>query len=111
MIERKFYNGVWLYDKDDAVLKHDLSLRMLILGNAQDFTDNEYKQVLNYIKEEIEASKTLRRKLDYYSLFNEMYYRASSSNIGFKSDWTITYSREACIAIQEFIKRELCGGI
>ena len=104
MIARKFNKGVWLYTKDDALYKGEVSLGMLVRCNAQDFNDYEYKQVLDYIADEINSCKTLRRKLDYYSLFNELYYRSSSSSLKYKSDLVATYQRKACNAIENFIR-------
>lgn len=106
MIERKFNNGVWLYTKDDALYKGEVSLGMLVRGNAQEFNETEFKQICNYIKEEIETCKTLRRKLEYYGLFNELYYRSSSSSLKYKSDLVATYQREACCSIEQFIKND-----
>ena len=104
MINRYFDRGVWMYKKDDALYKGEQTLGMLVRNNAQDFNDKEYEQVLGYIKDEINSCKTLRRKLDYYGLFNELYYRSSSSSLNWKSNLVATYQREACNVIERFIK-------
>ena len=77
MITRTYDRGTCLYGFNECVKGH--SLGTLIRTHAQDFTEDDFDNTMNFIKEEIEYARTLQRKINLYGLYETLYYAVSQN--------------------------------